>query len=125
MRKGLINTLIVLGVVLIFGIALFLGNQALGPDVEEAFGGTDAQATELIEESNPDYEPWFAPFFEPAGEIESGLFALQAGLGGAVLGFTLGALWMGRRISRTAVVASDTDRDDATQPVRTPGGGSS
>ena len=43
--------------------------------------GPDSAATAAIEESNPDFEPWFQPFFAPeSGEVESGLFALQAAI---------------------------------------------
>ena len=57
------------------------------------FGGADGMAGELIEETNPDYEPWFQPIFEPAsGEVESLLFALQAAIGSGVVGFVLGRL---------------------------------
>lgn len=55
------------------------------------FGGADGMAGELIEETNPDYEPWFQPIFEPAsGEVESLLFALQAAIGSGVVCFVLG-----------------------------------
>ena len=48
-------------------------------------------AGELIEESDPDYEPWFQPIFEPAsGEVESLLFALQAAIGSGIVCFVLG-----------------------------------
>lgn len=52
------------------------------------FGGTDALATEAIEAEGA--EPWFTPLFEPSGEVESGLFALQAALGAGLLGYILG-----------------------------------
>ena len=55
------------------------------------FGGADGMAGELIEETNPDYEPWFSPIFEPAsGEVESLLFALQAAVGSGIVCFVLG-----------------------------------
>ena len=55
-----------------------------------------AQIDELTEELEADgYEPWFDSFFSPAGETESGLFALQAALGAGVLGYVLGALIYG------------------------------
>lgn len=55
------------------------------------FGGADGMAGELIEETNPDYEPWFQPILEPAsGEVESLLFALQAAVGSGVVCFVLG-----------------------------------
>lgn len=57
------------------------------------FGGADGIAGDLIEETNPDYEPWFQPIFEPAsGEIESMLFALQAAVGAGVVCFVLGRI---------------------------------
>lgn len=55
------------------------------------FGGSDDQAEGVIEEVNPDYEPWFEPLIEPAsGEIESLLFALQASIGAGVIFYYLG-----------------------------------
>ena len=67
---------------------------------EEAFGGTDAAVTAQLEEAG--HEPWFTPIFEPgSGEIESGLFALQAALGAGVLGYALGNL-RGRKVEREA-----------------------
>ncbi len=73
-------------------ILLFVIPMLVAPspdDGEEAFGGTDAAATSQLEEDG--YEPWFSPIFEPgSGEIESGLFALQAGLGGGFLGYVIG-----------------------------------
>ncbi|MEM0302190.1 MAG: energy-coupling factor ABC transporter substrate-binding protein [Archaeoglobaceae archaeon] len=52
--------------------------------------GTDEVAEEKIKEINPDYEPWFSPLFEPAGEIETLLFSIQAGIGGFLVGYFLG-----------------------------------
>ncbi len=57
------------------------------------FEGADGMAEDLIVEIAPDYEPWFSPLTEPAsGEIESLLFALQAAIGAAIIGFGLGRL---------------------------------
>ncbi len=64
----------------------------------EAFGGTDAAATQTLEEQG--VSPWFEPLFEPGStEVESGLFALQAALGAGVFGYALGNL-RGRRTAR-------------------------
>lgn len=61
------------------------------PTSEEQFGGTDAAAEGIVAEQNPDYTPWFEPLVgELPGEVESGLFALQAALGAGVLGYALG-----------------------------------
>lgn len=84
--------------ILVALVALFAWSFIAAPspqEGEEAFGGTDAAVTTRLEEEG--HEPWFNPLFEPgSGEIESGLFALQAALGAGVLGYALGNL-RGRR----------------------------
>nr|WP_120491863.1 energy-coupling factor ABC transporter substrate-binding protein [Corynebacterium lactis] len=61
------------------------------PASEEQFGGTDSIASDVIMENDPNYTPWFEPLVgELPGEVESGLFALQAGLGAGVLGYAIG-----------------------------------
>jgi cobalt/nickel transport protein len=106
MRKSLqrniaVNALLVLAIVVIVGIALGMdARRTAGGD--ERFIGSDTAATTRIEQDHPGYKPWFQPLFAPtSGEIESGLFALQAALGGTVLGYTIGAL-RGRRRNETA-----------------------
>lgn len=87
-RRGV--ALVLAAIIILLGVALYLGGRAASGD-EEAFGGTDAAATAQLEEAG--HEPWFEPIMPPAGgEIESGLFALQAGLGGVVLGYVFGRL---------------------------------
>jgi len=62
-----------------------------------AFEGSDNQARGTITQLRPGYAPWFSPLWQPgSSEVESGLFALQAAFGGAVLGYVLGLL-EGRR----------------------------
>lgn len=62
---------------------------ALNPQSE--FAGADSIAESAITEVQPEYEPWFQPLWEPpGGETESLLFALQAGLGGGVIGYFFG-----------------------------------
>lgn len=57
------------------------------------FGGADGKAEELIQEINPNYEPWASNIIElPGGETESLLFALQAAIGAGVIGYVLGYL---------------------------------
>jgi cobalt/nickel transport protein len=90
-RRHLVTALLVLGIVALFALPLVL--RAGSSD----FTGTDSQATELIESSDPGYTPWFSSVFSPgSSEVESGLFAVQAALGGGVLGYALGRL-RGRR----------------------------
>lgn len=61
---------------------------AINPGAE--FGGADDGAEEVIGELDPDYEPWFSSLFEPAGETESMLFALQAAIGALIIGYFIG-----------------------------------
>ncbi|WP_199189081.1 energy-coupling factor ABC transporter substrate-binding protein [Corynebacterium sp. 13CS0277] len=76
------------------------------PNAEEQFTGTDDGAEAIVEEQNPGYEPWFEPVIgELPGEVESGLFALQAGLGAGVVGYALGT-YRGRRKAEEQLAAN-------------------
>lgn len=89
---------LLVALVLLFVVPLYFANP--GDAEGERFGGTDAKATEIIEATG--HEPWFEPIFSPgSSEVESGIFALQAGLGASVLGYTLGRLHERSRRSGT------------------------
>jgi cobalt/nickel transport protein len=88
-RFSLVNWLLVLGVVVLAAVPLLF----FGSDTE--FGGADGVAVERIDESG--YQPWFAPLFVPPAETAAGLFALQAAMGGAVLGYVFGVARTRRR----------------------------
>jgi len=107
-KNVLVTAPIIGAIVVIFALSMFLNRNA--PE-DEAFVGSDSLATEHIEENHSDYKPWFSPVFTPgSGEIESGLFALQAALGAGVFGFALGAMWQRRRSEREAIApAGDVD----------------
>jgi len=80
-RSTLVNLLLVVAVVALFAIpALFVPGE---------YSGADGQAGDAIDATG--YEPWFEPVWEPpSGEIESGIFAIQAAAGAGVLGYCLG-----------------------------------
>ena len=67
------------------------------------YGGADGEAEVAIGEIAPDYEPWFASFWEPpSGEIESLLFVLQAVIGSGIVFFVLG-YYVGRKKTLTQI----------------------
>jgi cobalt/nickel transport protein len=93
-----VNLALVLGIIAIFALPVALGWGTAGQPQGSAYGGTDNSATELVDRTDPGYRPWVAPVFSPSSaEVESGLFAVQAALGGGLLGFVLGRLTERRR----------------------------
>ena len=90
-RRHLTTALLVLAVVALFAVPLLVDGGA------SEYGGTDAAVTEDLEAGG--YMPWFDSLFNPTGQVESGLFALQAGIGGLALGYVLGRL-RGRRLTQ-------------------------
>lgn len=59
--------------------------------VDGEWGGADGVAETVAVENAPGFQPTVAPVYEPpSGEVESGLFALQAALGAGVLGYVAG-----------------------------------
>lgn len=89
-RSRLVTVALVVVLVALVALPLLLGSGD--------FGGTDDAASHLVESSQPGYTPWFDNLFHPSGEVESGLFAMQAAIGGAVLGYVIG--WYRGRKSR-------------------------
>ncbi|KAB8145954.1 energy-coupling factor ABC transporter substrate-binding protein [Chloroflexia bacterium SDU3-3] len=64
------------------------------------FGGSDGAAEQAIAEVAPHYTPWAEPLWSPpGGETESLLFALQAAIGAATIGYFFG-LKRGQRMAR-------------------------
>ncbi|MCE5338973.1 MAG: energy-coupling factor ABC transporter substrate-binding protein [Methanomicrobiaceae archaeon] len=81
--------LAVAALILVFAAVFLFQDAAIRASGEEAWGGADGAAADLIEASG--YEPWAKPFWEPpSGEIESLLFALQAAIGAVIIGYIFG-----------------------------------
>ena len=66
------------------------------------FGGSDNAGSEMVNEINEEYEPWFTPVLETAlggelpGEVESLIFCVQTESAWASLHFSWDVLWNGR-----------------------------
>ncbi|RLP07168.1 energy-coupling factor ABC transporter substrate-binding protein [Propionibacterium australiense] len=104
--KKWVNWVLLGAVVLIFLVSLVVGNRMAGGS-EEAFVGTDDAATEAAEEAGA--EPWFEPLFEPAGEVESGLFAIQAAIGSGIICFCIGRMSGRHAAARQAAEAGSPE----------------
>lgn len=93
MDKRSSNWLLIVGVVVL----------ALGPLLVlqgKEFGATDGNFTAAIEKDHPNYKPWFEPIIKDSGpEVQTFLFAAQAGIGAGVTGYMLG-LYKGRSEKR-------------------------
>lgn len=82
------NLILIMAVIILALLPLWIVQPV---DDAEIFAGADGEGMAAITEIVPTYEPWFSPLWEPpGGEIESLLFALQAALGGAFIGYYLG-----------------------------------
>lgn len=99
-KSWLITAGLLAALVALFAISFYIGNSKSAQD-EEGFAGTDSVVVEMMEKDGA--KPWFSPIFEPgSGEIESGLFALQAALGAGIVGFVFGNL-RGRSVERERI----------------------
>lgn len=89
MSKRSSSWLLIVGVVVL----------ALGPLLVlqgKEFGATDGNFTAAIEKDHPNYKPWFKPVIKDSGpEVQTFLFAAQAGVGAGITGYVLG-LYKGR-----------------------------
>ena len=94
------------GSVAVIVVAWFVGARRGGD-----FSGTDSSVQQML--GSEDWATWFQRLvWHPSGELESGLFALQAAIGAAVLGYVVGALHERRRAQQ----APAPGHDDPTHP---------
>jgi cobalt/nickel transport protein len=64
------------------------------------FSATDGNNSTAIQEIQPGYKPWFEPVIKDSGpEVQTFLFAAQAGIGAGITGYILG-LYKGRSEKR-------------------------
>lgn len=86
------------GIAILAFIGLFHVTTMLIPAAE--FAGSDSVASGQISEISgipeDDFQPLIPQWAPPSGEIESCLFALQAAVGGIVLGYVFGT-WRAQR----------------------------
>lgn len=59
---------------------------------DSEFGGSDGAGSEVVEQIAPEYNSeWATNWWEPpGGETESALFAIQAAVGGILIGYVFG-----------------------------------
>jgi cobalt/nickel transport protein len=78
--------------------ALFLYTSSIMNEAE--FAGSDtvgsSQIAELTGIAEEDFQPIIGQWVPPSGEIESALFALQAAIGGIMVGWVFG-YWKGQK----------------------------
>jgi cobalt/nickel transport protein len=78
--------------------ALFLYTSSIMSDA--AFAGSDtvgsSQIAEMTGKAEEEYVPLIWQWVPPSGEIESALFALQAAIGGLMVGWVFG-YWKGQK----------------------------
>jgi cobalt/nickel transport protein len=86
--------------------AMFLATIALNPGAE--FSGADtqgsAQVSQITRQPEDSFQPIVPQWIPPSGEIESALFALQAAVGGIIVGYVFG-MWRGQRRTRDSTAA--------------------
>ncbi|MDD1697428.1 MAG: cobalt transport protein CbiN [Methanoregula sp.] len=90
----------ILAILAIMGFcALFLYTSSIMTNAE--FSGADTKGSSLVSEitgrSEEEFQPIIGQWVPPSGEIESALFALQAAIGGIMVGWVFG-YWKGQKM---------------------------
>lgn len=116
-RKTHVNAWVLVGLLAV-AVAIAVFSLVYGARAGGEFEGADGQAEGTIGMVSPDYEPWFEPLLpELPGEVESGVFALQAGIGGGIAGYGLGVLRTRTRQRREAATGATQAPATAAGPT--------
>lgn len=91
----------ILAILAIVGFCvMFLSTSSIMTGAE--FAGADTQGSSLVAEisgkSEEEFQPLVWQWTPPSGEIEAGIFALQAAIGGIMVGWVFG-YWNGQKKS--------------------------
>ncbi|MDH7509989.1 MAG: cobalt transport protein CbiN [Methanolinea sp.] len=96
MKKGCLLEILAVIAIIAF-CAIFLYSSSLAGNAE--FAGSDTVGSERIAELSgiplEEFHPIIPQWEPPSGEVESGLFALQAAVGGIIVGWVFG-YWKGQ-----------------------------
>ncbi|KUG14910.1 additional substrate-specific component cbin of cobalt ecf transporter [hydrocarbon metagenome] len=89
----------ILAIIAVFAFcALFLYTSSIMADAE--FAGSDTlgstQIAEITGKAEEEFQPLVWQWAPPSGEIEAGIFALQAAIGGIMVGWVFG-YWKGQK----------------------------
>ena len=78
------NIILLILVVLLAAVPLIINSTG-------KFTGADDQFVDMVKDIRPSYKPWFNNIWEPpSAEVESFLFAVQAGIGAGFIGYFFG-----------------------------------
>jgi len=89
----------ILAIIAVLGFcALFLYTSSIMTDAE--FAGADtlgsSKVAEITGKAEEEFQPLVWQWAPPSGEIEAGIFALQAAIGGIMVGWVFG-YWKGQK----------------------------
>jgi cobalt/nickel transport protein len=94
--KFRLEILVIIAVLAFCAIFLYMSSFVDGVE----YKGSDIRGSEqiavLTNKAEEDYHPLIGQWAPPSGEIESALFALQAAVGGLVVGWVFG-YWKGQK----------------------------
>ncbi len=93
-------------VIILIIIALLIAIVPLFALKGAEFGGSDDAGSQVVEEIQGEYEPWFTPVLETIiggelpGEVESLIFCVQTGIGVGIIAYSFGYLAARKKYSK-------------------------